>query len=138
MGSDLALMRGQEREVRLRGQQSLHFRNDAEMDLIQLRDSRGRVTLSIEVTEAGPVLRFEGEELRLSAAGGLTLEAEDLRLHGRASLSLTTGGDLDLVAQGDMATQARIQHIRATLGNVNIAANDDVRIDGERVMVNCD
>jgi hypothetical protein len=41
------------------------------------------------------------------------------------------------VADGDLKTEARIQEIRARLGNVNVSANDDVRIDGERVMVNC-
>lgn len=138
MRNELAVVSDPMREVRLRGRQTLHFEKGTEMDLIQLRDSHGRVTLSIEVTDAGPVLRFEGEALQIRAAGALMVEAEDLSLHGRSHLSLTTGGSLDVAAEGDLSSQARVQQIRATLGNVNIAANDDVRIDGERVMVNCD
>jgi hypothetical protein len=32
---------------------------------------------------------------------------------------------------------ARIQNITAELGNVNLQANDDVKIDGERILMNC-
>jgi hypothetical protein len=34
-------------------------------------------------------------------------------------------------------SQARIQNITAVLGNVNVKANDDVRMNGERVRMNC-
>ena len=137
MKYDLVLASEEPQELELRGEQRLRLERGPDEDLIQLCDARGRLTLSIQVTDSGPVLRFEGQGLRIQAAGELTLEAEELRLHGRASLNLTTGGDLALVADGDLASEARIQEIRARLGNVNIAANDDVRIDGERVMVNC-
>jgi hypothetical protein len=137
MKYDLVLASEEPQELELRGEQRLRLERGPDGDLIQLCDARGRLTLSIQVTDSGPVLRFEGQGLRIQAAGELTLEAEELRLHGRASLNLTTGGDLALVADGDLASEARIQEIRARLGNVNIAANDDVRIDGERVMVNC-
>jgi hypothetical protein len=121
----------------LRGEQRLRLERAPEGDRIEISDSQGRVTLSIEVTDGGPVLRFEGASLRIQAAGELTLEAEELRLHGRAGLSLSSGGDASFTAQGDLLNEARIQTIRARLGNVEIDANDDVRIDGERVMVNC-
>ena len=42
-----------------------------------------------------------------------------------------------LVVAGDLETYARVQHHTATLGNVNIRANDDVRLNGERVRMNC-
>lgn len=137
MKYDLVLASEEGQELELRGEQRLRLERGPDGDLIQLCDARGRLTLSIQVTDSGPVLRFEGGGLRIQAAGELTLEAEELHLHGRAGLDLTTGGDLALVADGDLASEARIQEIRARLGNVNIAANDDVRIDGERVMVNC-
>jgi hypothetical protein len=137
MKYEVVLARNEPKEVELRGDQVLRLERGPDGDLIQLCDARGRLTLSIQVTDSGPVLRFEGQGLRIQAAGELTLEAEELRLHGRTRLNLTTGGDLALVANGDLASEARIQEIRARLGNVNIEANDDVRIDGERVMVNC-
>jgi hypothetical protein len=137
MKYDLVLASEEPQELELRGEQRLRLERGPDRDLIQLCDARGRLTLSIQVKDSGPVLRFEGEGLRIQAAGELTLEAEELHLHGRTGLNLTTGGDLALVADGDLASEARIQEIRAKLGNVNIAANDDVRIDGERVMVNC-
>lgn len=137
MKYDLVLATEEPQELELRGEQRLRLERGPDGDLIQLCDARGRLTLSIQVTDSGPVLRFEGQGLRIQAAGELTLEAEELRLHGRKGLNLTTGGDLALVADGDLASEARIQEIRARLGNVNIEANDDVRIDGERVMVNC-
>ena len=97
----------------------------------------GAVTLSVLLTEAGPVLRFEGASLVLQASGSLAIDAEHLHLRGRAGMTLETAGDLALQAKGDLNSAARIQNITATLGDVNVQANDDVKLVGERVRVNC-
>ncbi|CAN5807288.1 hypothetical protein BH11PLA1_BH11PLA1_17930 [soil metagenome] len=96
----------------------------------------GAPALSIEITAHGPVLRFE-RGLTIAAAGDLTLQAERLNLHGRAGVALTSDGDLDLAAAGRFRSAARSQQISATLGDVRLQANDDVRFNGERVLVNC-
>ncbi len=85
-------------------------RNDR--SLVHLRGPQG-IHLTIEVTEAGPVLRFDGPGLSFHTAGALAISAETVSIHGRQGLSLTAGGD------------------------VQVTANDDVKLNGERVLLNC-
>ncbi len=105
--------------------------------VVRLLDPAGRLVVSVEIGERGPVIRFEGASLILQAAGELALEAEHLRLHGHAGLSLSTGGDLAVSAAGDLVSEAQVQRITATLGDVDVLANDDVKLRGERVRMNC-
>ncbi|WP_437648051.1 hypothetical protein [Sorangium sp. So ce362] len=123
--------------VELTGRQRLVVVRQPDGDVVRFLSPSGAVTLSVSLTEGGPVLRFEGASLVLQAAGSLAIEAEQLQLHGRAGVSLSTDGDLTLQAAGDLHSEARIQNVTATLGDVNVRANDDVKLSGERVRVNC-
>ncbi|KYF48085.1 hypothetical protein BE04_42445 [Sorangium cellulosum] len=123
--------------VELTGRQRLVVVRQPDGDVVRFLSPSGAITLSVSLTEDGPVLRFEGASLVLQAAGSLAIEAEQLQLHGRAGVSLSTDGDLTLQAAGDLHSEARIQNVTATLGDVNVRANDDVKLSGERVRVNC-
>lgn len=123
--------------IELAGRHQVHIRRGEQLDTLELIGRDGKVVFAIEVSERGPVLRFEGPGLTLRAAGDLALEAETLSLRADKALSLRSGGDLHIHADGDLHSSARVQHIQAELGDVSIDANDDVRIDGERVLVNC-
>ncbi len=120
------------------GDQRLVVASDRGSSLLQIIDRTGQVSLTIVVTPDGPVLKVEGKRLIIQAEGDLGLEAEHLVLHARQQLVLSSGGDVAVRAAGDMQLNARIHNISATLGNVNVKANDDVRLNGERVLVNCD
>jgi hypothetical protein len=135
MADDMSVIHPQ--SVDLVGGQRLLLERSAREDVLLVLAADGRVTLSVHITEKGPVLRFEGAALSIQAAGELAIEAKQLRLHGQDGLALTAGGDVVLATTGDLHSHARIQNITADLGNVNVRANDDVRLNGERVMVNC-
>ncbi len=47
------------------------------------------------------------------------------------------GGDCITNVDGINENHAKIQKITAELGNVELKANDDVRLNGERVKINC-
>lgn len=123
--------------IELAGQHKIEIRRGEQADTLELLGRDGRVVFAIEISERGPVLRFEGPGLTIRAAGDLSLEAPRLSLRAEESLALSTGGDLDISAAGDLRSTARTQQITADLGDVRVDANDDVRIDGERVLVNC-
>ncbi len=106
-------------------------------NVLEIVGADGRVTLSVRVTPAGPVLELEGCGLLIRATGDLAVQAERVAIHGREEVCITSGGDATIGVAGDLATTARIQNITAVLGNVNVKANDDVRLNGERVLVNC-
>ena len=136
-GSNSTECSPEDRVLALTGGHELALSRAGEQDVLQIRGTGGQVILTIEVTSRGPVLRFEGASLTLEAAGDLSICADTLRLSGRSGLALESQGDVRLETPGDLHLVARVQNIRASLGNVNIGANDDVRLNGERVMVNC-
>ena len=123
--------------IELAGRHLVQIRRGDHTDTVELVGRDGKVVFAIEVSERGPVLRFEGPGLTIRAAGDLSLEAQTLILRADKALNVHTGGDIQIRADGDLHTSARIQTITAELGDVAIEANDDVRIDGERVLVNC-
>ncbi len=119
------------------GKQKLVLERRPGQNVLQIISSEGQVTLTVQITPAGPVLRFEGSGLMIQTAGALAIDAECVAIHGREGLALTSGGDAKISVAGDLDTEARIQNITAFLGNVNVKANDDVKLNGERVMMNC-
>ena len=137
MQKELLLDSPRGQTLELRGRRRLVVHRQDHSDVLHLLGSEGETSLTIEVTERGTILRFSGAAVTIEAAGSLSIEADRLALHGRSGLSLTSGGDVRILTPADLRSEARIQTVTATLGNVNIKANDDVRINGERVMVNC-
>lgn len=123
--------------VGLAGQQRLVVQRSPEGDLVQILSRDGVVALTVAITENGPVLRFEGASLVLQAAGKLAIEADELELRGQSGVTLSTAGDLRLEATGDLHSEARIQTVTATRGDVKLRANDDVTLVGERIRMNC-
>jgi hypothetical protein len=120
----------------LTAEQTLVVERGPDLDVLQIVRPDGQACLTVHVTPEGPVLRFEGS-LVLEATGGLAINAQQIALHGRDGLALSSGGDARIDVAGDLHSRARIQNITAVLGNVNVKANDDVRMNGERIKMNC-
>lgn len=123
-------------KVELIGEHELQIHRAFGNDVIRIVNPAGRVGISISVTREGFTLNLEGAGLRLETTGELGIRAERLALHGEKGVDITTGGDATIRVAGDLHSEARIQNITATLGNVNLRANDDVRLDGERIRLN--
>jgi hypothetical protein len=121
----------------LKGDQHLVIDQGPYEDRLMITSANGKVSLTITITDSGPVLHLEGAGLMIKTDGDLAINARSLAIHGRDGIALTTGGDAHICAAGDLTTKARIQNITAELGNVNLQANDDVKIDGERILMNC-
>lgn len=123
--------------LELPGRQVLVVERNPGDATLRILSPEGEARLTISVTEAGPVLHVEGRAVSIQVSGDLAIESEHLALRGRKGLSLESGGDAHLAAAGDLNTEARIQTHRARLGNVNLEANDDVKLTGERIRLNC-
>jgi hypothetical protein len=89
------------------------------------------------VGRAAPVLRLVSEGLTLRVPGALALDADRLELRGRDALAIRSGGDLSIGAEGEIASRALHQRLVADPGELELRANDDVRIDGERIRMKC-
>ena len=103
---------------------------------LRVIDGDGAQPVEIEVTPAGPVLRLRSG-LSISVEGALDLAADRLSLHARRAMLLTSDGSLDVRAGGDLTSEAAAHALIARLGDVALRANDDVKLNGERIELNC-
>lgn len=118
----------------------------AEGDRVTVRARSGEVVLRIEVTDAGPVLRFSGATVELSAARGLHLSAREVSIEATEDLALTAGGSLRERVDGDhhthVAGDERVEaanvELQASTGAVGIRAMGRIALDGEHIGLNDD
>jgi hypothetical protein len=106
-------------------------------DLLQIVGPKGRPMVTIRICEEGVSVELASGPVVLNVDGDLKIEAGRLQLHARDRLSLTSGGDAEIVVEETLSTTASRQTVTATRGDVHLVANDDVRLDGERVRMNC-
>jgi hypothetical protein len=123
-------------ELELVGGQRLRVERGAHADSITLLAANGALVVSLRVTEEGPVLRFESG-LVIEASGDLELAGRRVAIRGREGLAIESGGDAAIEVAGELTTRAREQTVEARLGDVKVKANDDVKLVGERVRLNC-
>lgn len=100
----------------------------ARADLLQLAAPDGRLCLTIRLDPAGPQVEVHGATLAVSAQKSLRLACESLEIEVETDISMRAGGTIQ--------TEGFSQVVRARRGDVHVVANDDVRIDGERVHLN--
>lgn len=102
--------------------------------LLRAADGTPRLQLVIDAGEL--VIDCLSGNTRLRVAGALAVSADSLALHATNDLSLHCGGDLSLRAEGRIDARAGALALEATHGDAEITANDDVRLEGERIRMN--
>ena len=123
-----------EQDIDLPGGQRLELRVDGDDSILSINAS-GTTVISIRITKQGAELVFE-DDIQMRTQGNLTLDGDRVTFHAREELRLESDGEINISAKGDLHTEARIQNIRAKLGNVNVKANDDVKLRAERILLN--
>ena len=108
-----------------------------ENEFVQVINSAGEIQITIEMTENGAEIKLTGNTIKIDAKEKFVVESPIVELKAKQQLKLSSDGDMHQEIKRDSFSTARIQNITADLGNVNIKANDDVRLDGERVKLNC-
>lgn len=114
-------------------------------DRVTIRGASGEVELEVRMTEHGPVLKFRSADLELSATREVKVSCDTFHVRADKEIIEETGGDLhqrvngnaEVKVRGKLTTTAREARIEAVRGGVQIEANDDVQISGERVKLNC-
>ncbi len=118
--------------------------DDADRLIVRGRD--GEVVLRIEVTDAGPVLRFSGAEVDLSAARRLRLSAQEVSVEAAGEMSIRAGGalrehvggDHHTRVAGDERVEAANVELQANSGAVGVRAMGRIGLDGEHIGLNDD
>jgi hypothetical protein len=115
--------------ISLAGDRRLVLRREAGGDALTLLEPDGRVAVTVTITAEAVTLSLGGARVEIEVEKSLAIAAQSIALHGREGVSITT--------EGTLATTARKQTISSTHGNVEVEANDDVKLNGERVLLNC-
>jgi hypothetical protein len=105
-------------------------------DSLIVRGPSGQIELSVRFTEEGPVLSFSGAAIDLVSPGAINLECGSLRVHSRDGIALEASGDIVQIAKGALRSEADDVSLRSRVGDLKLAANDDVIVEGERIRLN--
>lgn len=89
-------------------------------DVVTMRSRDGTCVLTVFLTDAGPILRFEAAGLQIATTRSIEIACEDFHV----------------TARNEVRVDARDVGIHAHLGGVTVRADDDVAIDGEQVLLN--
>lgn len=92
--------------------------------------SGGTMEIVIALTSEGPVLRARAAALEVIADKDIVARCESFRVEARKDVSFTAGETL--------RTEGRRVEVEATHGSVNVEANDNVKLLGENILLNCD
>lgn len=111
---------------------------------LRLTAPDGRVCLKISLTPDGPLVEISAASLSVATDGDVTIDCERFGVNARRDVVVVAGGtiahdagaDITTRAEGEIQTEAVAQRHRARLGNVDLIANDDVSLEGERIRLN--
>jgi hypothetical protein len=118
---------------------------DQSSNQIKLINNKGELQLEITINSTGLVVNLNAAELNINASEELNLSSKKVNINASEQINIKTKGNLVQEVDKDLLTEvggtnkqiAQVQKITATLGGVDIKANDDVRLDGESVKLNC-
>jgi hypothetical protein len=119
-------------------------RVDSGGNRLQITNAVGRVELSVRCTERGCVLEFSDGEIQLRSSSNITLQCDELKLQARTRMELETlgdlltrvGGDSQHLVAGRASVEADDLEFRARRGDAYVYANDNVRLVGEKILLN--
>jgi hypothetical protein len=124
-------------ELALTSGRRLRIDRDAEGDRLTVHTADDQIELEVVLTEQGPILKFRAADLVVESIGSVKIDCEDFHVRATRSILHDSEGDLTQRADNHLSAQGSTCAIRSTRGDVRIAANDDVRLNGERVRLNC-
>jgi uncharacterized protein (DUF2345 family) len=113
---------------------------------IKLLDKNQTLQLVISFNDERLTVNVNASELNISAAEELNLTSKKINIEASEHINIKSKGNLVQQTGKDCLTEtagtnkniAKIQKLTANLGNVEIKANDDVKLDGESVKLNSD
>lgn len=121
-----------------------HLAVTDEQRSLRIADADGVIELEIDLRETGPVVRVRAAALQVETAGNLSFGCERFELRAREGIHMNSEGDLTTSVAGDLDCRAAGQanwegkavRIRARRGEAQVEAHDDVRLEGERILLN--
>jgi hypothetical protein len=112
---------------------------------VRIHGVGGDVELDVVFTENGPRLRFKAADLALEADGKVQVDCDEFHVRSKGDIVHEADGNMGERVEGNAITVVRGNYrvsactagVRATRGDVRLKANDDVKLEGERIKLNC-
>lgn len=101
-------------------------------------DPSGVISLQITMTDQGPLLQMKSAILDIEAEQKLSLSAEEVEVHAKKQLNIQSDGEMTETISGERSSTAEAYAHTARLGDFQVKANDDIKLNGERVKLNCE
>ena len=106
--------------------------------LLRLENAeRGVVEIEIVLTADGPVIRAAAAALEIMAVSDVVARCNRFSVEARESFSVRAP-EISHEAVGAMRLEGGDVVVTARAGDVALHANDDVRVRGEQILLNCD
>lgn len=123
---------------------SLETDRTVESENISLKAPDGRICINIKLTPEGPVVELQSVALSIATQGNLKMNCQNMELTAQENLRIRSGGNIiqqsyeniQMYAEKNIETQGFAQYIEARRGDVRVKANDDFKVDGERIHLN--
>jgi uncharacterized protein (DUF2345 family) len=103
---------------------------------LRLHAPDGRICIKITLTPEGPLVELASVALSVAAQGKIKVACESFEVAAEKEISLQAGGDIAFESEQAIVTAAFEQSHQARRGDYRVKANDDVRVDGERIKLN--
>lgn len=91
-----------------------------EDELIRIVEPQGEISLTIRMTEAGPVFSVKGARLEIKSTETLSLEAKKIKIHAREETAIDSDGEMKIDSAKKM----------------DIHSDDDIRVEGKFIHLN--
>jgi hypothetical protein len=121
-------------ELTLSAGYSLSTATAASGEELRLHAPDGRICVKITLTPEGPLVELTSVALSVAAQG--KVKCESFEVSAEREIALNAGGDVIVDAGQAIVSAAFEQSHLARRGDYRVKANDDVRVDGERIKLN--
>lgn len=89
-------------------------------ELIRIVEPKGEISLTVRLTDAGPVFTVQGACLEIKSTETLSLEAKKIKIHAREETAIDSDGEMKIDSAKKM----------------DIHSDDDIRVEGKFIHLN--
>ena len=131
-------------KLELRNGHQLTIKKDVENREHIILSKEKNTLFTIVVSDTETTLSINATDINLTATNKLNINAQNIEIESKRDTKISCLGDYKSYVKGDTMHLsegnkldiAKTQMIKSDLGNVDVVANDDVTLKGERVKLN--
>jgi len=107
------------KRIHLNSGRQIVVHSDETEELIQIVEPEGEISMTLRMTDTGPVFTFRGAQLKLESTETITLEAKKIKIHAQEKAVIDSEGEveidsakkMDIHSDDDIRVEAKIIHL---------------------------